>query len=112
MEGGDTNIIAVVPKKKSCLEKTKEIVKRKCDCKAAQDTLLFNFFAAFYYETSLELLVSSFSALPHSIKPANYIETWSAVLAWFFMVTNGIFLLGLIWFMLVGSAPELRLNRY
>jgi hypothetical protein len=56
--------------------------------------------------------VSAFSALPHSIKPTNYIEIWSAGITWFFLVTNGIFLLGLIWFMLVGSDPELRLNKY
>ena len=103
MEGGvDESTIIAVPKKLSCKDKAKSAVKAKCDCRAVLNTLLFNFFAVFYTETSLETCVSIFSAFPHSFKPTNVYETWSAGLCWFFIVTGGVFLIGIVGFMVYG----------
>jgi hypothetical protein len=69
----------------------------------------------FYYETSLEICIAIFSAIPHTIgtTEATVYEKWSAGFTWFFMVTTSIYLLGLVGFMLFPYPdPELRMTKY
>jgi hypothetical protein len=59
----------------------------------------------FYYETSLEMCISIFSALPHaqdSNKDSSTIYVkWSTGFTWFFSVTFCLFLVGITGFMFV-----------
>jgi hypothetical protein len=88
-------------------------LKEKCDTQGAQKALLFNFFVAFYYEATLELCISIFSALPHAFKPVTYFEYWSASLTWFFIVTQGLFLIIFIFFVfLPWPDPALRMKKH
>jgi hypothetical protein len=67
----------------------------------------------FYYETSLEICISVFSAFPHSLASSTFYEQWSAGFTWFFTVTFGIFLIGLVAFMFLPCPdPELRMTKF
>jgi hypothetical protein len=62
---------------------------------------------------TLEILISIFSARPHTKEPKTYFEKWSAVLSWFFIVTEIIFLILFIPFLIVPCQdPIQRFEKY
>jgi hypothetical protein len=66
-----------------------------------------------YYEMTLEISISIFSARPHTIEPKTYFEKWSAVISWFFIVTEVIFLILFIPFLAVPCLdPIQRFEKY
>jgi hypothetical protein len=67
----------------------------------------------FYYETSLEICISIFSALPHTMNPVNTYDKWSAGMTWFFSISFGLFLICLVVFMFLPCPdPEQRMTRF
>ena len=56
-----------------------------------KESLYFNFFAIFYYETILEICISIYMALEHLDYPQDNYQSISKFFAWFFIVTTGLF---------------------
>jgi len=53
----------------------------------------------FYYEASLEIMVSILSTLPHLMHPQTGFELWSAGIAWYFVATETFFLIFFVVFL-------------
>lgn len=84
-----------------------------CANKELLASLTFNFFVAFYYEATLEIFISIFCAMGHLLSPTDYFETWSAVIGWFFIVTEAVFLVWFVAFMFFPCPrPHLRMEEY
>jgi hypothetical protein len=61
---------------------------------------------------TFENFVSIFLTLPHLKNPQNKYERWSAGLCWFFIITEGIFLLFFLLFFSPCCKPVSRFDKY